>query len=195
MNRQRQQIHNMTRRTLLIVLIVIQDFLPFLGNIPLGPLSITTLPITVAVIAVVCGPLDGAIVGGAWGILTWVRAFVYPSSALAPLVFTNPVIAVLPRILVGVVAGYVFLAFRGHKPRLAAGVAGALASLTNSLLVLGGIFLFANTPAVAAGYHVQQSGLAVALATILGTNGMAELIVTAIVVPLIAVPLLKHLNK
>ena len=57
MNRQRQQIHNMTRRTMLIVLIVLQDLLPFIGNLPIGPLSITTLPITVAVVAVVFGPL------------------------------------------------------------------------------------------------------------------------------------------
>lgn len=30
MNRQRQQIHNMTRRTMLIVLIVLEDLLPFI---------------------------------------------------------------------------------------------------------------------------------------------------------------------
>lgn len=195
MNPQRQQIHNMTRRSLLIILIVLQDLVPFLGNIPLGPLSVTTLPITVVVIAIVSGPLDGAVVGGAWGALTWVRAFVYPSSALAPLVFTNPIIAIVPRILVGVVAGVVFRSCRPMNERIATGLAGALGSLTNSILVLGGIFLFVNTPAVAAGYHVHQSGLAAALGTILATNGMVELVMTAIVTPLIAIPLLKHLKK
>lgn len=195
MNHQRQQIHNMTRRTLLIVLIIIQDFLPFIGNLPIGPLSITTLPITVTVVAVLFGPLDGAIVGGAWGILTWIRAFVYPSSPLAPLIFTNPLIAIVPRIMVGLVAGFVFQILRRKNSRLAVALAGALASLTNSLLVLGGIYLFANTPQVAAGYHVQQSGLITALATIMGTNGVVEIIITALITPLIAVPLLKHLQK
>lgn len=193
MNPNRQQIHRMTRRTLWMVLILLQDFVPFIGNVPVGPLSITTLPITVAVIAILEGPLDGAIAGGIWGILTWIRAFVYPSSALAPLVFTNPLIAVLPRILVGVVAGYIFRAVANQ--RLGATLAGAGASLTNSLLVLGGILLFANTPAVAASYHVNQAGLATALAMILGTNGVVELIVTALVTPLIALPLRKHLRK
>lgn len=195
MNRQRQQIHNMTRRTLLIVLIIIQDFLPFIGNLPIGPLSITTLPITVAVVAILFGPLDGAIVGGAWGSLTWIRAFVYPSSPLAPLIFTNPFIAIVPRIMVGLVAGIVFQTLRRKNGQFAATVTGALASLTNSLLVLSGIYLFANTPQVAAGYHVQQSGLLTALVTIMGTNGVVELIITALVTPLIAVPLLKHLPK
>lgn len=194
MNSNRYRIHTMTRRTLLLVLIVLQDLIPFIGNIPIGPLSITTLPITVSIIAILFGPGEGAIAGGAWGVLTWVRAFVYPSSALAPLIFTNPLIAVLPRILVGIVAGYVFLAFRGRHIRLAAGIAGALGSLTNSLLVLGGILIFANTPPVAAGYHVTQSHLALALATILGTNGVVEVIVTALVTPAIAVPLIKHLQ-
>lgn len=195
MNPHRQQIHNMTRRSLLIILIIIQDLVPFLGNIPLGPLSVTTLPITVSIIAVVSGPADGAIVGGTWGLLTWIRAFVYPSSPLAPLVFTNPLIAVVPRILVGVVAGWAFRFVRPKSIRGAAIVAGGLGSLTNSLLVLGGIFLFANNPAVAAGYHVNQAGLAAALGTILATNGLAELVITALVTPLIAVPLLKHLKK
>ncbi|HJF53525.1 MAG TPA: ECF transporter S component [Limosilactobacillus coleohominis] len=195
MNRQRQQIHNMTRRTMLIVLIVLQDLLPFIGNLPIGPLSITTLPITVAVVAVLFGPLDGAVVGGAWGVLTWIRAFVYPSSPLAPLIFTNPLIAVLPRIMVGIVAGYVFKIVRPRSGRIATSLSGALASLTNSMLVLGGIYLFANTPAVAAGYHVHQSGLINALAIILGTNGVVELIITAVVTPLIALPLLRHLQR
>lgn len=194
MNPHRHKLHTMTRRTILLVLIVLQDFIPFLGNIPIGPLSITTLPITVTVIAILFGTGEGAIAGGGWGILTWVRAFVYPSSALAPLIFTNPLIAVLPRIMVGVVAGYVFLAFRGHHLRFAAGTAGALASLSNSLLVLAGIWLFANNSAVAAGYHVTHSHLAVALATVLATNGVVEMIITALVTPAIAVPLLKHLK-
>ena len=90
---QRAQIRRLTRRSLLLVLIVIQDLVPFLGNLPVGPLSITTMPITVAVIAALFGPLEGTLAGGVWGGLTFIRAFVYPSSALAPLLFTNPLIS------------------------------------------------------------------------------------------------------
>lgn len=194
MNSQRQQIRTMTRRTLLIVLIVLQDLLPFIGNVPLGPLSITTLPITVAIIAILFGSLEGAIAGGTWGVLTWIRAFVYPSSALAPLIFTNPLISVVPRILVGIVAGYVFKILH-RQNKVGVTIAGAAASLTNTIFVLGGILLFANTPSVASGYHTNQAGLAAALGTILATNGVVEVIITAIVTPLIAVPLLKHLRK
>ena len=190
---QRAQIRRLTRRSLLLVLIVIQDLVPFLGNLPVGPLSITTMPITVAVIAALFGPLEGTLAGGVWGGLTFIRAFVYPSSALAPLLFTNPLISVVPRLLVGLVAGVVFaLIRRWGKIGLAAALSGLVAALTNTVLVLGGI---ANIPQVAAGYHVDQAHLGVALAAIVGTNGVAEALLTALVVPLLVVPLWRALGR
>lgn len=38
----RQQIQRLTTQALLIVIIVLQDLIPMIGNLPLGPLSITT---------------------------------------------------------------------------------------------------------------------------------------------------------
>ena len=194
--RQREQIRRLTVRTLLIVLVVLQDLIPMFGNIPLGPLSITTLPVTVAVVAVVLGPKEGTIVGFVWGSLTWVRAFVYPSSALAPLIFTNPLISVVPRMLIGLFAGYTFKWLVKVAPKaLSAGIAGLIAAVTNTVLVLGGIYLFANTPAVAAGYHVGSGHLAQALMVIVTTNGVTEAITTAILAPLIALPVMVAVKR
>lgn len=103
----------------------------------------TIIHITVIVAALVLGPKDGALVGGVWGMITFIRAFVWPTSPLATIVFTNPLVSVLPRILVGVVAGYTFmwLSKRLSSKILAAGVAAVLGSLTNTVLVLGQIYL------------------------------------------------------
>lgn len=191
MSRQQYLLRKMTRRTLLMIIILLQDFVPFLGNIPLGPLSITTLPMTITIIAILFGPGEGGFLGGFWGILTWVRAFVYPSSPLAPLIFTNPLIAVVPRICVGIVAGYVFIAIKNHWLRFGMIIAGVTGSLTNTVMVLSGIMLFANNSTVANAYHVNQAGLAKALMVILATNGVLEMVMAALVVPLIAGPLLK----
>ena len=194
--KQREQIRRLTVRTLLIVLVVLQDLIPMFGNIPLGPLSITTLPVTVAVVAVVLGPKEGTIIGFVWGLLTWIRAFVYPSSALAPLIFTNPLISVVPRMLIGLFAGYAFKWLVKILPKaLSAGIAGLIAAATNTVLVLGGIYLFANTPAVAAGYHVASGHLAQALMVIVTTNGVTEAITTAILTPLIALPVMVAVKK
>ncbi|WP_283589983.1 ECF transporter S component [Ligilactobacillus saerimneri] len=185
---QQLRIKRLTRRGLLVALVLLQDFLPLLGNIPLGPLSITTLPITVTAVAIILGPGEGAFLGGFWGVLTWVRAFTYPSSPLAPLVFTNPLIAILPRILVGVVAGYTFLFLKNRFPRWGAMLAGGLGALTNTVLVLGGIYIFARTSSVASFYHTDVTALGTVLMTIAGSNGMIEMITTAILAPLIALP-------
>lgn len=191
--KRRQQIQQSTIRSILIAIIILQDFVPFLGNIPVGPLSITTMHVTVIIAAIVVGPVDGAIIGGAWGILTWVRAFVAPSSSLAPLVMVNPLVSVVPRIMIGLVAGYLYrwLARLSKQPRLAMILAGIAGSLTNTGLVLGAIALFYRTPAVARAYGVNVAHLLPALETIMATNGLAELVFAAIVVPLVAYPVLE----
>lgn len=191
--KRRQQIQRSTIRSILIAIIILQDFVPFLGNIPVGPLSITTMHVTVIIAAIVVGPVDGAIIGGVWGILTWVRAFVAPSSPLAPLVMINPLVSVIPRIMIGLVAGYLYrwLARLSKQPRLAMILAGIAGSLTNTGLVLGAIAIFYRTPAVARAYGVNVAHLLPALETIMATNGLAELVFAAIVVPLVAYPVLE----
>ena len=188
-----QRIRRNTTRAIFMAIIILQDLVPFFGNIPLGPLSITTLHVTVILAAIILGPGEGAIIGGTWGLLTWVRAFVAPSSPLAPLVFTNPLVAILPRIMIGVVAGYLFRFVQHycHSERLAAILAAVAGTVTNTGLVLGLIYLFYRTPVVAQAYGVDVSHLLPALLTIMATNGLAELILAVIVVPLVALPVLE----
>ncbi|MCG4778708.1 hypothetical protein L0P10_17685, partial [Eggerthella lenta] len=59
-------------------------------------------------------------------------------------------------------------------------------------LVLGGIYLFAHTPAVAKGYHTDAAHLGTVLGTVLATNGLAEMVLSMILVPAIAIPLLRY---
>ena len=188
-----QQIRHNTTLAIFIAIILLQDFIPLFGNIPLGPLSITTLHVTVIIAAIVLGPMDGAIIGGVWGILTWVRAFVAPSSPLAPLVFVNPLVSVFPRIMIGFFAGYTFiLLYRLFKSKYGAAIGAAvIGTLTNTGLVLSFIYLFYRTPAVAQTYGVNVNHLLIALETIMATNGLAELILAIIVVPMVAIPVLE----
>lgn len=187
-----QRIRRNTRRAIFMAIIILQDLVPFFGNIPLGPLSITTLHVTVILAAIVLGPVEGAIIGGTWGVLTWVRAFVAPTSPLAPLVFINPLVAIFPRVMIGFVAGYLFrlLVRTGASNRLAAILAAGAGTLTNTGLVLGMIYFFYRTPTVAHAYGVDVKHLLPALEVIMATNGLAELLLAVIMVPLLAVPIL-----
>lgn len=181
---------------MLSAIIIIQTTIPFLGYIPIGPLSLTIIQVTVIIAAIVLGPKEGAIVGGIWGLITFIRAFVAPTSPIAPIVFTNPLISVLPRVLIGVVAAYVFHRILSEKlseklsETVRMSIAGVLGSLTNTVLVLGLIYLFYREP-YANFLEMDMDKLLPALLTIVGTNGVTEAILSGILAPIISKPLLR----
>ncbi|WP_458414513.1 ECF transporter S component [Schinkia sp. CFF1] len=179
----------------LTAIIILQTFIPFLGYIPVGPLSLTIIPVTVIIAAIVFGPVNGAIVGGVWGIITFIRAFVAPTSPLAPLIFTNPLISVLPRILIGVIAGLAYHSLKKSKvgASWSMRIAALLGAMTNTFLVLGMTYFFYKEP-YANAMNMDVSEVLPAILYILVTNGIAEAVLAAIIAPLIAKPLLK-LNK
>ncbi|MDD9149569.1 MULTISPECIES: ECF transporter S component [unclassified Sporolactobacillus] len=190
------QRNNRTYRIVLMgiftAIIILQNFVPFLGYIPVGPLSLTVIHITVIITAIVLGPVDGAIIGGIWGMTTFIRAFTFPSSPIAPIVFTNPLISIVPRILIGLFAGYAYRLLRRIKrfDLAAMSLSAILGSLTNTVLVLGLIYLFYRVP-YANYYQMDVSKLLPALLFIVCTNGLAEAFAAAVISPLVAKPLLR----
>lgn len=173
-------------------IIIIQNFIPFLGYIPMGPLNLTIIHITVIVTALVFGTKYGSIIGGIWGIITFIRAFVWPTSPLAAIVFVNPLISILPRILIGTVAGWLFkfLTLRTGKKYLSMTVAAVAGSLVNTILVLGQIYLFYRGHSMAL-YHIDIQALLPYLLGVIATNGIPEAILAGILAPMIAKPLRK----
>ncbi|HUX37617.1 MAG TPA: ECF transporter S component, partial [Rectinemataceae bacterium] len=55
--------------------------------------------------------------------------------------FKNPLTALLPRMLIGLVAWLAYLPFAKRLPRVGAAVAGVAGSLTNTVFVLGSLAL------------------------------------------------------
>lgn len=174
-----------------IAVIIIQNFVPLFGYIPFGLLDLTTIHVTVVIAAIILGPKNGALIGGVWGLITFVRAFAAPTSPLAPLVFTNPVVSILPRILIGVVAGWTFIWLNKKIKQTPAMMLAAIAgTLVNTLLVLTLIYVFYRTPAVAQAYGTADvSRLGGLLLAVVGANGIPEAILAAVVAPLICTPL------
>lgn len=147
-------------RAILTAIIILQTMVPFLGFIPIGITSLTIIHITVIVAAIVLGTKDGMFIGLVWGIFTIIRAFTSPTTPLDITVFTNPIISVLPRVLVGLVAGVLFtwLYRKTKKVVLASIVAAIFGTLTNTVLVLtlmGTLY----TSLVATTYGVDASAL------------------------------------
>ncbi|GAY73239.1 ECF transporter S component [Lentilactobacillus kosonis] len=179
-----------------IAIIILQTSIPIIGYIPVGPLEITIIQVTVVIATILMGTINGAVIGGVWGLITFVRAFAWPTSPLAAIVFVNPVVSVVPRILIAVVAGatYNYLSKRLKSKPASISIAAVLGSLTNTVLVLGMIYLFykAKAPQL---YNLNIKDLLPYLLGVVGTNGIPEAIFSGIVAPMIAVPLQKAFGK
>lgn len=195
MQSQKNKTYRIAILGILSAFIIIQTFVPFLGNIPIPPLNPTIIHITVIVAAFVLSTKDGMLVGLVWGLARMVKAYTLPASPLDLLLWTNPVIAVVPRVMVGLVAGLVFHAFLKRKQeKRGMVIAAVLGSLTNTVLVLGFIALFYGNE-YATALNVDPSNLLKVLAGIVATNGIGEAVAAGLIAPFIATALMKVRRK
>ena len=90
-------------------------------------------------------------------------------------------IAFVPRILLGYLAGFVFEIMKKNNRENLGVVVGALTgAITNTVLVLSGIYIFFGE-AYASAVGVQYSTLVTVLLGVVSTNGILEAILGAIV--------------
>jgi len=89
------------------------------------------------VTSIIQGPKSGAVMGALAGFITLLRALLAPASPLDYL-FLNPLVAILPRIFVGVVPYYIFILFNSliKTKTVALLIAGVSGELTNTVLVI-----------------------------------------------------------
>lgn len=77
-----------------------------LGFIPVGPTRATIMHIPVIIGAVMEGPIVGGFVGLIFGLFSIFQALTNPTPV--SFVFLNPLVSVLPRVLIGIVSYYVY---------------------------------------------------------------------------------------
>jgi uncharacterized membrane protein len=105
-------------------------FIPFLGT------SITIMHLPVILGAVLEGPWVGVIIGAIFGAFSLIQAYLAPTGP-GDLLFRDPLVAILPRLFIGVTAWTAYRAARPLDEVFALGLAGAVGTLTNTVLVLG----------------------------------------------------------
>jgi len=137
-------------------------FIPWFGGV-----SLTIMHVPVIIGAVLEGPLVGIGIGLIFGIFSMIQAAVAPNSP-ADTWFTNPLLAVLPRLFIGPMA---YLAWKALQrfPVVGLIAAGIVGSLTNTILVLGVIGLMGLLPWVVLGGIVVSNGFLEAVASALIT--------------------------
>lgn len=133
--------------------------------------------------AMVLGVKEGMIMGALAGLVTLARALFMPLSPF-DYFFINPLVSVLPRMFIGLTAGLVFRLIKDvlkAPGTLAAAIGGAVGMITNTVLVVGMLFLVHGQNMVDA----MGAGFFVTLGVLFASNGLIEMITAAILMPII----------
>ncbi len=207
MESKKMDVRLMAQIALLAAIMIVMAFTP-LGYIPLPFMNATTMHIPVIVGACLLGPKVGGVLGGLFGITSVVKATIQPnitSFVFTPFYSFSPefsgnwmslIVAILPRILIGVVAGLVFQGLvkliRNQTVSLA--VAGVLGSMTNTIGVMGLIYLLFGEQYAAAGGTDPSLLLGVILGVVC-TNGIVEAIIAGVLTAAVCRALLAAFRK
>jgi uncharacterized membrane protein len=171
---------------MLVIEVVSQSIFAAIPALPIKP-TLTHIPVIIA--SIYYGPKVGASLGGFMGLMSVVRntILVTPASYIfSPFVeggnFNSLLIAILPRILIGVTP---WLIVKVLSNQFGLGLAGAIGSFTNTLFVLSGIFFLIP--------GVYEGNILKFLAAIVATNSLAELVIAA-VLTVVIVPRFKKMR-
>lgn len=195
--------HKTKSQTLLGVLIATQIVLTVtnLGMISLPIFKATTLHIPVIIGAVLLGTEVGMTLGATFGIVSVIMNTIQPgltSFVFSPFVtignqhgnWASLVVAIVPRVLIGLTSYWTYVLLRKWKVSkiIAYSIAAIIGSLTNTIFVMFGIYIFFAEP-YAAVKEVAVSDLFNFIMGIIVANGIPEAIVAAVVVPAVSRPL------
>ncbi len=182
-----------------------------LANTPLGMIQLpiikaTTVHIPVIIGAVLLGPLAGAILGGVFGVCSMISNTVAPtllSFAFSPFLAEDLIgalktlwIAVGCRVLIGVVAGWLWIGLRKLRlsPWIALPVTGFVGSLTNTVFVMGSIYVLLASQ-YAAAKEVARGAVWGLIMTTVTASGIPEAIAAAVLVTALGRVLLVFFQK
>lgn len=202
MNKRKKDVRWLTGAALMAAIVILLASTP-LGMIQLPLIKATTVHIPVILGAIVLGPMAGAILGGVFGVCSIISNTIAPtviSFAFSPFLSMSGIpgavkavwIAVGCRVLIGVIAGWVWILLKKcNVPVIPAlSVTGFLGSMVNTVFVMGSIYLLLVQEYAAAKSIAVDAVWGFILATIF-TSGVGEAIAAAVLVALIGRILLK----
>ena len=164
--KQNRSSHVATVAMFFAAMLVIHLLTSVLFNILPFPIKPTIVHIPVIIASILYGPRVGATLGGLMGVISVVTNTIVllPTNYLfSPFVengnLYSLMIAMIPRILIGITPYYVYKIMKNKAGLI---LAGAVGSMTNTIFVLGGIFVLFST--------VYNGNIQLMLAGILGNE-------------------------
>lgn len=178
----------LTSISLLSAVIIILSVTP-IGFIPLGFMRATTIHIPVIIGGILLGWKSGAALGFVFGLVSFVNNTFNP--VITSFVFTpfynfadfnggpqSLLICFVPRILVGVFAGLLYQKLK--KTKFTTSLIAFIASMTNTILVMMGIYVFFAKD-YAAARDISIDSLLNVIIGIIAINGAIEAIIASII--------------
>ena len=201
----KESIYKLTITAILTAIIIIMTFIPAIGYLKIGVLSITFLTVPVIIGAVSNGPGIGAVLGLVFGLTSFMQCFgIGPDSPLGTLLLgfspvKTAILCIVPRVLIGVVCGFIYKGLSKTKaPKIVQYAISAIsAPLTNTILFMGTLVVFFWKTDVFQAEVLQGVKISVFdfIITSVGINGIVELIVCSILGTVILIPLQKAVSK
>ena len=211
LRRTKLKIKDFALTTIFLSIILLCALTP-LGFIHLGVIKATIIHIPIIIASIILGPKIGAALGFVFGITSIATNTIAPTllsfafSPAIPVLGTNQgsfwalFIAIVPRVLVGLLPYYIYKLFHRIKSeksnqKTALFFTGLLSTFIHTFLVMGSIsFLFHDAYAQAINAD-STTAIFLAVLTVFVTNGLAEAALAAFLTALVAPPLLKMAKK
>lgn len=188
--------YRLALRSILIALVIIQTTIPFLGYIPLIFVNITFIQITVITATCLLGLKDGLLVAITWGLCKLCIAYTTPQSLMDTLVFQNVFVTIIPKLCIASVAYliYTLIYRKSNKFWISCCAAGISGSITNTVITLTLMTILEKNSLLNV-YHASNHDLNHILLSIITINGIPEMIVSAILTPIIVKALRPYIKK
>ncbi|SUP40209.1 ECF transporter S component [Veillonella criceti] len=126
-----------------------------LGFIPIPPINATILHIPTLIGALLEGPKIGMVIGFIFGCYSLVQNMIQPN--IMSFVFLNPIVSVLPRMLIGPLSYLVYRYLPFKRPVWRVMLALFMGTMIHTILVMGLIYIiYAEPYAAAKGIPVEN---------------------------------------
>ena len=184
---------DMAELALFVAMIILLSVTP-LGYVSLGVINATTIQLPVIIGAILFGWKKGLFLGGVFGVTSLLKNTFQPNitsfvfSPFIPVFGTEEgsiyasIVCLVPRMLIGAVVALTYFLLSKTKLRkmLIYGICGFLGSMTNTVLVMFGIyFFFGGSYSVAQG--IAYNTLLGTVSTTITTVGIIEALVSAVI--------------
>ena len=186
----------MVSTAMLCAILLVMSFTP-LGYLNIGPLAISFNMIPVAIGAIALGPVGGLILGGVFGITSFLQCLgiggispmcVVPFEIDPFLAFIQRFIA---RLLAGLISGFVFKGIKKLiNPTFACFATGFSAALLNTVLFMSAlVLLFGNTDYVQG--LIGGRNVILFICAFVGINAVVEMVACSLIVGVVGKVLAK----